>query len=245
MTAYQLAGVALCLACGVGLVWFGVKRVLPGSRDSYLRRVGDVWRAWQQRAQSAYDVSARGRARLRGEIKRIEPPAEFEAEHAELVLLTSDDDRPGTFVERVERAVAVLEEIDAILGRLRDRAIAPDERRYVRALEAVRERRGDRAAMTSSRAEVASHDAAVRLARMRPPAEAAEEHERLAEAFREYLAAATVFHSACLAPDARRAANAAAGLESAQRELRGAYAALAERLEPRSQTRKMLEQRSG
>ena len=220
-----------CIALGLALLWLRGTWVLPWTRDGYLRRVQEVTWRWRQNAQWARDVSSRRRAKLRGELRRLAPPPGGESEHERLVALVPEDEASAPFDVRVANAIAVLAQLDDAAARARATADTTAGRRYARGLEVIVERGRSSSDAEAARAEEASHAAALALARMKPPASARDEHGRVAEAFREYLAAVQLFRGACAGHDAPRAGAAARGLASAQNELQAALVALAERLD--------------
>jgi hypothetical protein len=66
---------------------------------------------------------------------------------------------------------------------------------------------------------------------MRPPAEAASEHERLTVALEHYLAAMSAFHAAFREHESGGVAAAIGDLEAAQDDLHVTHAAIVERLD--------------
>jgi hypothetical protein len=253
LNAWGLAGVAAgalgvyfafdggwpaALACFAGsalLLWLGGVWVLPWSRAAYLRRVQSAWTDWEAAAQAAYGVFSRRRSRLAARLEQLSPPPELAGEHARLMALFTESERltgdeSVPYPERARLVVTALHSVDEAAKRLAGTAATDAQRRYVAALEELRNERDAEYAAATRKAEQAGEEVVNGLTRVRAPSAAAAVHGTMVEAFRGYLAAARAFHAAAGSHEPDRAATAAHEAEAAAQRLHGACAAVSLRV---------------
>jgi hypothetical protein len=222
------------LVVGGIVMWLTGTWVVPWSRDGYVRRLMHLWSAWATHAQWAYDQFSQRQGKFDARLAALSPP-QCIADHERLVSLVTEIDRLRTqtaipFPERARQVTLTLQTARQTKDELVLRAATGDERRYAAALDRLFEEPRSEYATAAARSERATEQAMQKLARIRPPAPAAAEHEALVAAFGAQLTAARESHAAAQAADPERAAAVAAQWDAAMAALRDARTRITDRL---------------
>lgn len=204
---YLLVGLVVAGA----LSWLAGGWALPWGADRYMRRLQRLSASWRDEVGRVRGQSLRRQLERRDSLVKQEPPPEWAAEHETLCALLyrwyemlRGPLTPSARAEAVRGQVAIAE----LAERLGQAASNDRQRPYVARLEAVRaaERQDEDRRWKAWHAS--ARDTAERLSRLKPPAAAAAEHERLVNAMRQLVAVGEQLREATLQrnPDAVMAA---------------------------------------